>query len=408
MPGDVTLGAVRLFVALVAAAVVVALVTRRTALPYTVGLVLVGLAIALLRPGVELAITPELVLAVLLPGLIFEAAFRTPFEDLRPSLVGVLLLAVPGVLIVAVVVAVALSVGSGMRLELAFLVGAMVAATDPAAVIATFKRLHAPRRLVAIVETESLLNDGTGIVVFALALQLIRGGGSIEGAAITFLVTVVASGALGAAAGFVAARLVRVVDDHVLELAISLVLAYGSYLVAEGIHLSGIIATVLAAGTFGTIARRDALSARAIASIDVVWEFLAFLLTALVFLLVGVSITGEDLFGALQPIAWGVAAILAARAIVVYGLLGITSQVAARVADQRAIPVAWLHVVFWAGLRGAVSVALALSLPTDLPDRRLLQDVTFGIVLFTLLVQGSTAGLVVRRSGAATSHEDTG
>ena len=326
----------------------------------------------------------------------------------------VLVLAIPGVVIVAVVVAVVLSWTTNLSLTEGFLVGAMVAATDPAAVISTFRRVKVAPRLATMVEMESLVNDGTGIVLFALALELLGGQASPSGSIVSFVVKVVGAAVLGAVAGRIAAALVRRVDDHLAELTISAVLAYGSYLVAETAGLSGVIATLVAAGTFGAFAR-DGLTTRAVEDIDVVWEFIAFLLTAGVFLLVGVSITPNALILAAGAIGWGIVAILIGRAIVVYGLVGLGSTAldrigtarrglggSARVAPGQAVPRPWLHVLFWAGLRGAVSVALALSLPPDLPDRGLLQGVTFGIVLFTLIVQGSTAGWVVRRSGAAT------
>jgi CPA1 family monovalent cation:H+ antiporter len=167
-----------------------------------------------------------------------------------------------------------------------------------------------------------------------------------------------------------------------------------------------VIATLVAAGAFGAGAR-GALTDRSLASIDDVWELVAFLLTASVFLLVGVSIVPGTLVHAVGPIVWGVVATLVARAVVVYGLLGGGSRLFDRARRSRTtnsrsaadetpgpglgpVPMAWLHVLFWAGLRGAVSVALALSLPPDLPNRELLQGITFGIVLFTLLVQGTT------------------
>jgi monovalent cation:H+ antiporter, CPA1 family len=393
-----------LLVALVAAAVVVALVARRFALPYSVALVLFGLALSIAGPNVRLPISPELLLAIVLPGLVFEAAFRTNIEVLRPTAAGVLLLAIPGVVVVAAIVALVLSATSGLTFTEGFLVGAMVAATDPAAVLSTFRRARVPARLATMVEMESLVNDGTGIVLFALALEMLNGGGSLGGSVVGFVVSVVGSSVLGAVLGSAAARLVRGVDDHLTELAITVVLAYGTYLVADALGLSGVIATLLAAGVFGATAR-GGLTARATEAIDVVWEFAAFLLTAGVFLLVGLAIAPQTLVLAAAPIAWGIVAILVGRAIVVYGLLGMMSATVARLGDRRApsaatIPRAWLHVLFWAGLRGAVSVALALSLPADLPNRGLLQGIVFGIVLFTLIVQGTTSGWVLRRTGA--------
>jgi len=173
MKGEATLNAVELFVGLVAIADLVALVARRIAVPYTVALVVFGLGGALVAPRVGFGITGELVLAVLLPGLIFEAAYQTDLGSFRRAFGGIALLAAPGVLITAAIVALVLQWTVQLPFELGFVVGAMVAATDPAAVVSTFKRLQSPKRLAALVEGESLLNDGTALVVFAIVLRAV-------------------------------------------------------------------------------------------------------------------------------------------------------------------------------------------------------------------------------------------
>jgi len=373
----------------------------RRAIPPSVVLVLVGLAISLVGPNLSLPISPHLILAIVLPGLVFEAAFRTTLEVLRPAAAGVLLLAIPGVVVVAAIVAVVLAATTGLSLEEAFVVGAMVAATDPAAVLSTFRRVAVPHRLATTVEMESLVNDGTGIVLFAVALEMLTGGGSAGGAAVQFVVSIIASSGLGLVLGRAMAGLVGHVHHHITELALTGLLAYGAYLAADAVGFSGVIATLAAATVFGATGR-GSLTKRTIETIDVVWEWVALLLTAAVFLLVGLSIAPQS--------------ILLGRAVVVYLLLGGASQLVAWIGGWRTesnassgsrrnpIPLPWLHVLFWAGLRGAVSVALALSLPTDLPNRDLLQGITFGIVLFTLLVQGTTATWVVRRSGASVAN----
>jgi CPA1 family monovalent cation:H+ antiporter len=402
-----------LLVALLAAAVAVSLLSRRSDMPASVVFVLIGLGVSLLGLGVAVPVSPALLLAIVLPGLVFEAAFRTEVSILRPAAAAVLLLAVPGVLVVALIVAVVLSATTGLSLGEAFLVGAMVAATDAAAVLSTFRHLHVPPRLATTVEMESLVNDGTGIVLFAVAIDVLAGRASLDGAVVAFVASVIASCVVGAALGWLAARVIDRVNDHVIELTITVVLAYGTYLIATIAGFSGVIATLVAAGVFGARSR-GRMTERSAESVDVVWELIAFVLTAFVFLLVGLAISGSSLVHAAGPIAWGIVAILLARAVVVYGLLGSSSRVVASIAARRGmrtedvgggafrpLPTSWLHVLFWAGLRGAVSVALALSLPSDLPNRELLQGITFGIVLFTLLVQGTSAPWVVRRSGAA-------
>jgi CPA1 family monovalent cation:H+ antiporter len=398
--GEETLAVVELFVVFIAAAAVVGILVRRLLpIPYTVALVVFGLAAALVAPRFELAVTPELVLLVLLPGLVFEAAYQIDVAELRRSFGGILLLAVPGVVIAAAVVAGVLYLATGLPLELGFVVGAMVGATDPASVVATFKALGAPPRLRTLVEGESLFNDGTALVVFAIAVAAVQTGFDLGGTLMAFVTTIAGSIVIGLAIGFLASRIIATVDDHLIETTISLATAYGAYIVADRLHESGVIATVIAGVVVGTYGRRIGMSKGTREALDTVWEFIAFQLTALVFLLVGLSISLPSLVGALPMIAWAVAGILAGRALVVYVLVGGTSRV---ITDRyhRAIPIAWLNVMFWAGLRGAVTVAMALSLPLDFPMRDVLQETAFGVVLFTLLVQGTTIGRLIRRSPA--------
>ncbi len=401
--------AIELLVGLLGLAAFVAIVARPLRLPYTVALVVAGLAvgIAVGAAGIPgLPVSPDIVLLVLLPGLVFEAAYRLRLAELRRWFGGLALLAVPGVVISAGIVAIVLNVATGLRLDLAFIVGAMVSATDPAAVVATFKRLRVPTSLSTMVDGESLLNDGTGLVLFAIALQVVVAPIGPGEAVVTFVGTVAISVAIGLAAGFLAARIIGLVDDHLIELTISVVLAYGSYMLADVFHLSGVIATVTAAIVLGNVGPGRALTAAGSDAIDTVWEFFAYLLTAVVFLLVGLAIPPVRLLDAIGPIAWAIVAILVGRAVVVYGLLGGVSRLLPGPGLAEAVPTAWLHVLFWAGLRGAVAVAMALSLPTDVPQRSLLQEITFGVVLFTLLVQGTTIGWVVDRTIGTTATDD--
>jgi CPA1 family monovalent cation:H+ antiporter len=417
---------IQTFVILLAAAAAVAIVARPLRLPYSVALVAVGLLAGVVAPVVVVGLRPEVppdaVLLVLLPGLVFEAGYRLDVAHLRRSFAALLFLAIPGVLISAAIVAVTLNVTTGLRFDLAFIVGAMVSATDPAAVVSTFRRLRVPPQLATLVEGESLLNDGTGLVVFAIAIGALSAPVSPLEALVGFAAAVGVSTAIGLAAGFVAARVMAIVDDHLIELTISVVLAYGTYLLADGLHESGVIATVVAAIVLGDHRRRRTIGATggvvagdtsgdvtASDPLDTVWEFLAYLLTALVFLLVGLAFPIGELAGSLGWILWGVVGTLVGRAIVVYLLLGAGARLIPMVGPRGALPSGWLHVLFWSGLRGAVAVAMALALPVSVPERALLQQITFGIVLFTLIVQGMTAGAVVRRTvgDAATSLDPT-
>jgi monovalent cation:H+ antiporter, CPA1 family len=408
MSGESILPAIRLLVGLLGLAALVALLARAARLPDTVALVIAGLVVgglATLVGAPPLVVPHELVLVVLLPGLVFEAAYRLRLSEVRRWISGLALLAVPGVLISAAIVAVVLSTFAGLRADLAFIAGAIVSATDPAAVVATFKRLPASRPLATIVDGESLLNDGTGLVLFAIALSALTAPLGAADAAVAFLGGIVLSGAIGLVAGLVAAAIVRYIDDPLIELTISVVLAYGSYLVADFFGLSGVLATVTAAIILGNFGGR-VLSAAGVDSIDTVWEFLAYLLTAIVFLLIGLAIPVERMLGSIGPIAWAIVGILVGRAVIVYGLLGGTSRLAPIPGLEARMPGAWLHVLFWSGLRGAVAVAMALALPEDVPQRELLQEITFGVVLFTLLVQGTTVGRLVERSATVSASPE--
>ncbi len=381
---------------LIVIAAVVALAARRTVLPYSVALVLAGLAMSTVLPRLDPPVDPDLLLFILLPGLVFEAALQTRLDDLRGSLRAVLVLAAPGVLISAGIVAAVLHFATGLDPTLAFVIGAAVAATDPAAVITIFKHLRVPQRLATVVEAESLFNDGTGIVIFAIAVTAVRSGVDLVGGSATFVIVVAASVALGVAIGWVGSRVIARVDDHLIELTVSLAVAYGTYLLADRLEQSGIISTVVAGIVVGNHGRAVGMSAQTRLALDTVWEFISFLLTAMTFLLVGLAISPATVADAAGTVAWGFAAVLVGRAVVVYGLLG---GAAAILPGRRTLPVPWLHVLFWSGLRGAVATALALSLPADLPQRDLVTGTVYGIVLLTLILQGTSADFVIRRVG---------
>ncbi len=386
------------FVVLLAIAIVVALVTQRLSIPYSVALVVAGFLLSVAQPVPGARITPELILVVFIPGLVFEAAYHIDLAQLRRSFAAVSVLAVLGVLITAWLVAAVVSATTGLDARLAFILGAIVCATDPVATVAVFKQLHAPKALATVVEAESLLNDGTGVVLFTIALAAATGPVSpLEGVA-RFVMELAVSAALGIVAGLVAVRLMHLAEDRTVRVMISLIAAYGTYLAADTIHQSGIIATVMVGLAIGNAGGRLTLPAHTTEALDEVWETIAFLLTALVFLLVGVVITPAQLIGAGAVILAGFVGITAARAAVVYGLIGVGGRLLAR-GGRAPMPTGYLHVMFWAGLRGAIAIALVLSLPPELPQRDLIAGGVYGIVLITLLLQGTTAGWIVRHAG---------
>jgi CPA1 family monovalent cation:H+ antiporter len=256
------------------------------------------------------------------------------------------------------------------------------------------RRLNVPSGLRTIVDGESLLNDGTGLVLFALAVRAVDSGVGTSDAIVLFVGTIAVSGVGGVAGGLLAARLIQATNDRAIQLAVSLVTAYGTYALADAVGLSGILATVIAGIALGSRMRRTQGSNPLVREIEDLWDVVAFILTSVVFLLIGFAMRLPSLLGAGAGVIVGTAAIVAARALIVY-----VPAAAVRIwTPARAVPRGWAHVLFWSGLRGAVALAAALSLPADFPQREQLQQISFGIVLVTLLVQGMTAPLIVRRA----------
>jgi CPA1 family monovalent cation:H+ antiporter len=404
MPGSGTPFALLLVAAFLVALPLIAFVATRLRLPYTVVMVVAGLGVAAVPLGTNvIEITPNLAVTLLLPGLVFEAAYRLDGNELRRSFGGIALLAVPGVFVTAAVVALILHVTTGLPLNQAFVVGAIVSATDPVAVVATMARLRAPSRLITLVNAESLFNDGTAVLVYGIALTALTTDVSLASGAAEFAIGLVFSAAIGAAVGLACAWLAGRTEDHLIELTLTLLAAYGTYVLASAVHQSGIIAAVVAGIIIGTYQHATLFTLRAREAIDAVWEFLAYVLTGLAFLLIGLAIPFDSLAGATTYIAAGVVAVLVGRALVVYGLLGGSSVIGQWFGLGPRIPTSWLHIINWTGLRGAVAMALALSIPVDVANRELMQGTIFGIVLFTVLVQGTSAERLVRLAKATPS-----
>ena len=381
-------------IALLSLATIVGIVARRLRLPYTIGLVLMGLALAL-RGQFEIDITPNLILGLLVPPLIFEAAFHLNLPELRRNLAPILAFAILGVVITTVLVGGIVARGTGMPLSLALVFGALVSATDPVSVVALFRSLGIPKRLQVLLEGESLLNDGTAIVVFNLVVAsalvatqspITSGSAALFSNIIVFIGVSGGGLAVGLALGMVLSRIIERVDDYLIETTLTSVLAYGAYLIAEALGVSGVLAVVAAGLVNGNIGPKGMSPTTRIVVFNF-WEYAAFLSNSFVFLLIGLRIDLRLLLANWQLILWAIGGVLAARAVTVYGLAWIGK-----------IEIRWQHILFWGGLRGAISLALALSLPLGLGGARdQLQAMAFGVVLFTLLVQGFSMGPLMRR-----------
>jgi CPA1 family monovalent cation:H+ antiporter len=395
-----------LIIELLLVASLVAIAVQRFRVPYTVALVIVGLLITFQQPA-EFNVTPELILALFVPPLVFEAAFHLNLAELRRNLAVIGILAVPGVLISTFMVGGLVSWLTPLAWPAAIVFGALIAATDPVAVVALFRAVGVPRRLAVLVEGESLLNDGTAIVLFNLALATALTGQFNLITGIVDFVRVAAGGiAIGLALGWLVAQVIARVDDYLIETTLTTVLAFGAYLAAERLHFSGVLAVVAAGLINGNLGPRGMSPTTRIVLFSF-WEYVAFLANSLVFLLIGLQINIPALAEAWQPVAAAVFAVLAGRVIVVYGLTALVNLWLRRRPLAETIPLNWQHVLGWGGLRGAISLALALSLPAALgPDRMLLRTMAFGVVLFTLLVQGTTMGPLVRWLKVVTRRAD--
>ncbi len=367
----------------------VAVIARRLRAPYTVGLVMIGLLISLWNPQ-KIEFTPQIILLLLVPPLVFEAAFHIRFDDLRRDFWLIILLAVPGVILTTLLVGWLVSWGTELALQAALVFGALISATDPVAVVALFRRLGAPRRLQVLLESESLLNDGTAVVMFGLMITVaLQGSFDLRGG-ISHFVTVSGGGVVaGLIAGMVISQFIRRIDESVVETTLTTVLAYGSYLLAEGLHVSGILAVVTAGIISGNTSHRHMSPSTRIV-VNSFWEYAAFVANSLVFLLIGLTIDLNLVIQNWSAIGWAILAVLIARVVSIYGFSLFAREIYPR----------WKHVLFWGGLRGAITLALALSLPDEgifAAERGPLQAMAFGVVLFTLLVQGLSMDWVVKR-----------
>jgi CPA1 family monovalent cation:H+ antiporter len=378
----------------------VAVAVRFVRFSYTVALVLTGLVLAFLPGMPHLQLTPGIILIVFLPVLLFYGAYNLDADEVRAAIRPITLLAVPGVVATAALVGGALRITTGLTWQESLLFGTIVAATDPVAVLATFAELGAPRRLATIVTSESLFNDGTALVLFASMLGLatshtVSVGDTIE----HFGVQLVGSLAVGAAIGLLGTTLVQRMDEALIETLLTLIIAYGGYLLTSALGLSGPLETVTAGLVFGTRGV-DIMSPTTRLQAGATWEFLDFLANSLLFLLMGLALrpigeaTASHLgSGVWWPLLVAIVAVLVVRVMVVWGVDYVLDRAG------HGLPDGWATLLAWSGLRGAVSLAAVLSLPLSLPRRDLLLTLTYGVVLFTIVVQGLTISPLLERLG---------
>ncbi|MDQ6673667.1 MAG: cation:proton antiporter [Chloroflexota bacterium] len=368
----------------------------RIRLPYAVALVMGGVLVEETHLLVLPQLEPRVLLFVFLPPLLFDAAFRLDATTLRSLARPVLVLAVPGTIATAAIVGLALVLALHLPVTVALVFGSIVAATDPIAVVGVFRGMNAPSRLGVLIEGESLINDGVAITLYTAAIGLATSGNTdVPGAVGLFARQIIGGVAIGAILGVALSRLTAAIDDHLIEMTLSTALAYGSYLLAQFFDMSGALACVAAGLIHGSYGRQVGMSERTRRLLDDLWEYFGFLVNALVFLLVGFSASVANLVAAASPVLVSILAVLGARVLVVLGPPSmLPRQLHATSPAERAV-------LIWGGLRGALTITLALALPMQMPDRQLLIAMAFGVVLFSLLVQGVTLSPVIRRAGPA-------
>jgi CPA1 family monovalent cation:H+ antiporter len=380
-------------------ACLIAMLSRRLGLPYIVGLVAAGFLVALLPSAPEVPLSRELIFNILLPPLVFEAALQLDWRRFRRELPLTLTLAFLGVAIAAAVVACGMHYLVGWSWIGAALFGVLIAATDPVSVIAVFREMGCQPRVSMVVESESLLNDGVAAVGFVL-LSAIAAGASPDAASIVpaFAWTLGGGVVTGVAISAAILLIVGRTNDPLVEITLTAIAAYSSFLLAEQFHASGIISALsagLVIGSFGT----RLFSREGSERVGHAWEFFAFLANSIVFILIGMNVADQPV-SALGSTAAAVAImlVLAGRGVSIYPLAALFSR------SRWRLPATYQHILFWGGLRGALALALALAVPRTVPERSAIIATAFVVVAFSILVQGLTMPWLTRRLGLTSAE----
>ena len=366
-------------VGLLLIACLVALGMRWIKQPYTIALVLVGLVVAITKLTPNISLTHNVAFFLILPPILFQGGMHLNIEHLKQDWKSIGLLAIPGVIISSILVGYPLSYFWHIPLNYALLFGALISPTDPVSVLAIMKKVKAPERLRTILEAESLFNDGTGVVLFIVILTMIQYNKPLNlGTALFQFLLVTGGGALiGGLCGYLVCRLIKTIDDHLLEVTLTVVLAFGAPLIAESLHCSGIIAVVTAGLMIGA-GRLSYMSPKSKETVKTFWKIIDFIVNSLIFLIIGLQ---------LQVI--GKNNLLEFKGLILIGIMVYPIILSYNRISKPSIPLVWNHVLFWGGLRGTIPIILMLQLP-EFQYRPLFLSATFGIVLFSIIIQGLT------------------
>ncbi len=373
----------------------VAVFAKRTRVPYNVALVVVGLLVVL-GDLPHASLNPDLILVAFLPALVFEGALSADAEGLEQARGPILALAVPGVAVSLLGTAIVAKYALGLPLGVALLLGALLSITDTVSVLLAFRSTRVPHRLAAIMEGESLFNDGTALVLVSLTAEVVtRGTFSVAESTRALFIAIFGGLAIGAGIALAADRLLRSVPDHLTTVLVSIVLVFGAALGAERVHASPVIAVVVVGLIVGHTSRRH-LAPGFVLALQSFWETAGFLLNVVIFLLVGMQLEARVLFREAPAILIATAALHAGRAIAVYGTFAIA---------RPRVPIRWQHVIVFGNIKGALSMAAVLALPPTMPYHERLVPIVFGVTFVTLVGQALPFSRFLRAIGIAEGRD---
>ena len=412
------------FVAILVIACGMALLAKRLKVPYTVLLVVAGLAVSFLLDGApglrehleKIKLQPDLLLQLFLPILLFEAAFHVDLKSFLNNRRAILFLAIPGVIIgmlltTAVFVPVAKLIQDNMVWQVGLVTAAMLAATDPISVVALFKEFPVSKRLGIIIEGESLINDGIAVVLFGVVVKITADslgltipplhdpGENVQALHVigVFLREVFLGTALGVAVGLAMSYLTSKVNDHLIEVALTAIAAYGSNVVAMQLHASPVIAVVVCGMMVGNVGAKHGMSPTTREAVFSFWEFAAFMANSFVFILIGLEIRLSELWADAGLIVAFFVIMILVRSVTVFGVHNLVRR------EDLKLKKPWLPVITWSGVRGSLSMVMAMMLVASESEgettRKLILNLVFGVVLLSILLQGTTIEWLMKRMG---------